>query len=274
MTEKDFLEKRKQLLCQLCGEAWEGKEIWKYIRDEELSATPAFEGELYQQANTKIMFVGRALNGWDEPLGDCSTLENVAEAVCDQPGALDTLVNEDGYRSAESIRVYKHVHSKFFRFIKKTLELFGESDEGTTETWYRDSKQWNQKFVWANLFCIAPRRPKPNTDGNPKASLKRLGIAAYVELMKLYIEYYRPDLVVFITDINGWFAPWTKTVRNSFKDMLDTYKENSDQETIRAEGTLGKSKIFVVKRPDRRGKSYADVEQMAKELVDRFHEDK
>lgn len=72
MLEKiEFDVQRTKLFSSLFEISWNNKKIWEHIRDEYLTATPAFEGELYKFAKTKIMFVGRDLNGWDEPLGDC-----------------------------------------------------------------------------------------------------------------------------------------------------------------------------------------------------------
>jgi hypothetical protein len=147
------------------------------------------------------------------------------------------------------------------------LEQLGESDCPLDETWYTDSKHWNQKFVWANLYCIAPRHPQPGENTNPEDSMIKPKVETYVDLMKLYINFYNPDVVVFITDVPGWFVKWKK--EKSFKDMLDEYKEYNDGFVV-AKGLLGKSKIIVCKRPDpiyKKGVSFEWVEEKAKEVV-------
>lgn len=142
------------------------------------------------------------------------------------------------------------------------LELVGESDTGVDDTWYDDAKQWNQRFVWANLYSIAPRNPKPGTDANPHNAMIKPYVAKYVELMKLYIDYYNPDAVVFITDVDGWFIKWKR--EKSFKDITNNYQEVSNNDTIVATGSIGRSRIVVCRRPDRRGYSYERVREMAK----------
>lgn len=79
--------------------------------------------------------------------------------------------------------------------------------------------------------------------------------------MKLYIEFYKPDAVIFVTDINGWLKIWND--QRSFIDIIDNYNECNINDTIIASGNLGKSKIVVCKRPDRFGLSYNDVTKMS-----------
>ncbi|MBO5140290.1 MAG: hypothetical protein J6B76_06535 [Peptococcaceae bacterium] len=261
----DFELREKELFTNLFNAEWNNKKVWEYIRDNELTATPAFVGDLYYDSDVKVMFVGRALNGWNEPLGDCSTLENTVESIINQTGAFDTFIDARGF--GDGARKYYHKNSNFFRFIKHVLELLNESDKGGTETWYNDSKRWNQRFVWANLYCLAPKNPKPGEDPNPQNSLIKPCIDDYIDLMELYIKNYKPDVVIFITDIDGWFVKWKRT--RSFKNIVDNYQEFTDGNVIVAEGEIGTSKIIVCKRPDRRGLSYENVKQMAQTIVDK-----
>lgn len=89
----------------------------------------------------------------------------------------------------------------------------------------------------------------------------------YVDLMQLYIEHYKPDVVVFITDVYGWFVKWSR--QKSFKDITSNYREFVDNDVIVAKGNIGDSRIVVCKRPDRRGLTYNKVEEMA-EIVAKF----
>lgn len=111
-----FETQRAAIFSDLFNGVWENEKIWELIKNENMAATPAFEGKLYRKANTKIMFVGRALNGWDRPLEDCSTLENTVDSVLRQEGAFETFVDPNGF--GDGPRKYYHKNSKFFRFIK------------------------------------------------------------------------------------------------------------------------------------------------------------
>lgn len=139
MTDnRAFEAKRTSIFSKLLDSFWNEKQIWEHIRDGHLSATPAFEGNLYHDPSTKtkIMFVGRDLNGWDEPLGDCSTLENTVKAIVEQTGALETFVIKEGV--GDQGKKYYHKHSKFLRFVKHVLEQLGQSDPDIEHTFYDD----------------------------------------------------------------------------------------------------------------------------------------
>lgn len=260
LDRNSFELERAKIFSSLFELQWKNKKIWEHIRDGYLTATPAFEGELYQKTNTKIMFVGRDLNGWDEPLGDCSTLKETIKSIVEQTGAFDTIVaKRDGPPK------YNFKKTNFFRFIKHILEFLGESDSGIDETWNCDSKRWNQRFVWANLYCISPRNPASMKDAHPENAMVKLGINDYVDLMELYIHYYQPDVVVFITDVYRWFVRWSRL--KSFKDFVENYNEDRLGDTIVATGNVGRTRILVCKRPDRRGTSHQRVEDMAEAVA-------
>lgn len=256
---KTFEVRKNQLFSALLGQTWENKQIWEHIRDGNLIATPAFEGSKYRESAIKIMFIGRALNGWNKELGDCSSLEETVHSILAQKGALNTFVDSNGF--GDGPRKYKHKNSRFFRFIKHILEDIGESESGIEETFYNDKKEWNQRFVWANLYCIAPKNPVPGTNANPSNRMIKPSVNYYIDLMEVYIKYYQPDVVVFVTDVEGWFIKWTR--ERSFKDIVDNYQEFSSNDIIRASGTIDNSRIIVCKRPDRRGTTYNEVEEMA-----------
>lgn len=269
MTDNVHFEaERARLFTELLAPRWQNKMVWEHIRDKNddhaLCATPAFEGTLYHDAKTKIMFVGRDLNGWTEPIGDCSTLENTVYSITYQDAnhAFSTLVNCRGVEQENGGNRYYHKNSKFFRFIKHVLEYCGESEMGIENTWYNDPLRWNQRFVWANLFCIAPRNPNKEKGVSMHADgkLQKLGIRHYVDLIQLYIAHYKPDAVVFITDLD-WFIPWKREV--SFRTIVDDYCEDSSQEIIVATGAIGNSRIVVCKRPDRYGISHEGVRVMS-----------
>jgi len=263
-----FLKNTNEYLKQLLTIEWNGKPVWKSIRDGELTFSPAFKGTLYDKASVKIMYVGHAVNGWAEFTETaCPSLEKTIDTILNQQGALDTFVNQDGYpyiKSNGKTGVYRHINSKFFRLIKQILEYQNESDSPTTEdTWYNDKKNWNQKFIWSNLYCIAP-----SNGGNPKNDFIKSGMSQYIELIKAQIEEYKPNVVIFCP-LSGYFTPWKRLP--SFADILDSYKPYENSSTIIATGHIDQTQIIVCKRPDARGKSfknYEDVQKMAKEISD------
>ena len=254
----------RQCMKQLLATEWEGKPVWERIRDEEFTSAPAFKGNLYDTMPIKIMYVGHAVNGWEFDVSKCVSLEETLENVLDQENGLDTLVKKDTYtyqKKDGKIGIYNHINSRFFRLIEQVLEYQNESDSPTTyETWYNDTKKWNQKIIWSNLYNIAPR-----TGGNPENDFIKNGMIQYTEMIKIQIETYKPDIVIFCP-LSGYFTPW-KRIR-SFDEILDSYESCDINNTIIGRGKLSKSQIIVCKRPDRWGKSHDDVREMAKVISD------
>lgn len=250
-------EIRKQLT-QLLEMNWNGKTVWEGIRDGELTSALAFKGNLYDAMPVKIMYVGHAVNGWGLDASGCQTMEEVADVVLTQENGLSKIVNAEGshyIKNNGKLGIYYHIKSKFFRLIKQILECQNESD-GPTEwnTWYSDSRQWHEKFIWANMYCIAPKK-----EGNPTAKFVKMGMRQYVEIMRAQIDVYKPDVVI-LCPLKGYFIPWEK--EPSFAEIMDSYEE-CDNGPIIGTGTLERTKIIVCKRPDMRGMSYDDVREMA-----------
>lgn len=256
----------KECMMQLLSIEWEGKAVWEKIRDCEWTSAPAFKGALYDEMPIKIMCVGHAVNGWEFDAANCLSLEETVETVLNQDGvaALNTFINAEGYpfiKKNGKKGVYYHINSNFIRLIKQILEFQGESDSPTThETWYNDTKHWNQKFVWSNLYNIAPKN-----GGNPEDKFIKLGMPQYVEMIRLQIETYRPDIAIFLP-LSGWFTPWVR--EQSFDKILDSYQVYDKNDTILGKGMLGKTQIIVCRRPDTWGKSQEDVRNMAKTISD------
>lgn len=251
-------------LIQLMKLNWNGKAVWESIRDKELTSSLAFKGELYDTANVRIMYVGHAVNGWEIDVSKCNSLESTVDTIMSQSGALESFVNKEGYPyigENGKTRTYYHIHSKFIRLIKQILEYQNESDSPTTfDTWYDDTKEWYKKIVWSNLYNIAPRE-----GGNPDDQFIKMGMKQYTEIIRNQIEEYRPDIVLFCP-LSGYFVRWKK--EPSFDEILDTYEECNIDNTIIGKGTLKNSQIIVCKRPDSRGRSYDDVQKMAKIISD------
>lgn len=254
----------RECMLNLLSNEWNGKAVWESIRDNELTSAPSFKGDLYDIANTKIMYVGHAVNGWEFDASKCLSLEETVDEILNQKGALNTFVNAEGYpyiKNNGKPGTYYHINSNFIRLIKQILEFQNESDTPTThDTWYNDSKEWNRKFIWSNLYNIAPR-----SGGNPADKFIKMGMFQYTEMIKIQIETYKPDIVV-CCPLSGWFTPWKK--ERTFDEVLDYYEVCNDNDTIIGKGKLGDSHVVVCKRPDAWGKCYDDVLNMAKTISD------
>ena len=132
------------------------------------------------------------------------------------------MVNRDGCQDEVTGKLYRHINSKFLRLIKCVLEEVGESDGPTSEdTWYSDSKSWNEKFVWLNLYNISPRN-----GGNPDNKMIKPCMEQYVDMFKAQLDEYKPDIVI-ACPLSGYFIPWVR--EKSFDEILIDYKDLSGE---------------------------------------------
>lgn len=261
------MERIRKHLAELLKEEWNGKAVWECIRDKELTSAPAYKGTKYDSAKVKIMYVGHAVNGWEQDNGDFSSLESTLDFIINHKGGLETFVNADGYPyydedGKETGRRYYHKNSKFLRLIKHILEAQGLSGKSTLETWYDKKDGWNQKFVWSNLFCLAPW-----SGGNPDGKLIRKGMKHFTEIIKAQVEMYKPDVVIFCP-LSGYFDYAVNKL--SFRSIVEGYTRCGD-DTIIATGKIGNTNVIVCKRPDRWGTSYKRVQEMANTISDHIN---
>lgn len=241
----------KENYTQILSSVWEDKPIWEHIRDNTLTAAPCMTGGLYHNAPVRLMFVGRAVNGWEVPFEDCSTLETTVKSVIRQKNRLyefgrDFVEQEDGSR-------YHYARSAFLRLMRKTVGAF----HGTEENWYR-------QLCWSNLYKVAPRN-----GNNPSWRMVREQIPQYREILRQEIILNQPDLVVFATDISYFDCYKDSKKYENFMPLLPYPSVITEQNWsyVQTAGLLDNArgtKIIVCCRPER--KSNETLDKMVAEL--------
>lgn len=238
--EEKKMENKKEffdLYCNLFKQEWKNKQVWELIKEKEMSIAPHFIGKFYNDANIKLMVIGRCLNGWETEFQNCKTLNNTVNSILDQTPKFDDAVNIEGipYFDEKGIeKRYYYSKSSFWRLIKKLSVA------------YNGESEWNEKFVWSNLYKISPRK-----GGNPSWRFNKKLIPTYVEIIKKEIEMCKPSHIVFITDIN-YLKPYEKE-NMRFDEKLNIREINDpDFKYIVAKGEYCGAKIIVCKRPERR----------------------
>lgn len=226
----------RNLYKELLSRQWYGKAAWEGIRDKELTSAPCFAGEYYGNEKTKIMIVGRAVNGWEVDFEDCTSHDAVVTSVLDQRNRMDDFASE--YIVGEDGKKYYYAKSPFLRMMRQLVGAF----TGTEENWQR-------RLVWSNLFKVAPRN-----GGNPSWKMIRDDIPLYWELLRREILQNKPNAVVFVTDMN-FFDPYPGSSKYaSFRTLMNEVP-GSKSEYICAAGSFADDnsiKVIVCKRPERR----------------------
>lgn len=237
----------------LFAKEWKGKAIWESIKDKELTSAPCLVGDQYNSQNVKVMVVGRAVNGWEVEFDDCSDLNSTVKSVMTQKNRLDDFASD--CTEDEQGKKYYYATSSFLRMMRQLVGAFTGTEEN-----------WQQRLAWSNLFKISPRN-----GGNPSWLMIRNDIPLYYELIKEEIAQNKPDVVVFVTDMN-YFDPYPNhKTYSSFRTLINETDLGAVQsEFICMAGSFVENpdvKLIVCKRPE-----FRPIAKMVADIVDTYNE--
>lgn len=237
---------------------YEGKSIFKHLKDGSLTLSYSYKGSKYDSSNSKLMVIGRAMNGWENDFSRFNSPDELLSFRDKDDFKFSHVINKEGFVSSGRKRPYRYITSKFWKLIKFLLEEY----EDANDNWYDSSKnnQWNEKIVWSNLYKISPR-----FEGNPPWKIMIQNIEEYIEILRMEIEEYNPDRILFVTD-NNYLEPDTN--KSSFIKAFNIQK--CDKGDIVGEGEYNGKKIIVCRRPDRRGMSNETIRRMAQDIKANF----
>ena len=257
----------KGLYKTMLSNEYGGKEIWEYF-NEDLTSTPltssiAFKGKKYDDSKTKLIAIGRAMNGWEAPFSSCKSIEDLITKILDQKFSFSDVIR----RKEKTQHSYLYIRSKFWKLIKYVLEEFGEAND----EWYDDNNDnsnmnWNEKIVWSNLYKVSPRYK-----GNPDNQLIKKTLKTNIDILKFEIDENKPEKILFVTD--EWYLkpfPDMPAFVDEFGIKFDHFDQQESKRCVIGSGTYGKAKIVVCTRPDIWGSTNQYVRNMAKEIKEAF----
>ncbi len=197
------------------------EQLWSH----ELTSCPIIVGKDYEQSEFRLMYVGRAVNGWEFDWHK-DTLDGLTNQVFshgfDIGSITDNPVQPDGYNFNRS---------PFWQLCRSLLAMQDESDA------------WSSRVAWSNLFKVAPFKT-----GNPEPKTMVASIRPCIDLIKEEINVYNPSHIVFVTD-SWWMEPADYT-NESFAKELGIHLIPNSPNTVVGMGTYQNSKIVVTKRPE------------------------
>lgn len=217
------------------------------------------QGSHYEEADPKIMIIGRSVNGWgkiDEETADAFA-SNAIQEVASQKGFV--WINTDDYKSLyyadddtekKTPKYYNLHRSPFWRVAEKLTkhaQPWGSELESPA--------RWYEYIVWSNLYPIAPLN-----GGNAPESIKKKHHEICAKLLLEQIQFYKPTRLVFITDWDWWFG----NMAEFFPDVKRI--GDSTVDLIVGEGEILGAKAIVTVRPEGR----PDEAVMAEEVFGRF----
>lgn len=212
----------------------------------ELTSAPIMVGGKYNACTfndepLRIMYVGRAMNGW-EIKWNRGTAKELVEQVFSN--SIDMKVISKGIVKDESgNQIYNYNRSQFWQLCHQLMNLFGIEE------------YWSDYVAWSNLYKVSPMK-----SGNPNNKLIKMTIDHCVNILRQEISYLRPTHIVFVTG-SWWYEP-EGIDENAFKNITgigiseEESKDKNKEDTIIlgrgiSENFHFKPKIVITKRPDR-----------------------
>jgi hypothetical protein len=154
-----------------------------------------FTGNTFNGRPFRILFVGRAVNGWEIPFNDGTIEEKVAQVF---DSAIDMASVAHGkIIDITGKEIYNYNKSPFFQLCHAVLNQYGINDN------------WSSHMAWTNLYKVAPFKT-----GNPGNKIIKCTLDDCARILRKEISYLRPTHIVFITD--GW---WYKPVGKGLNEM-------------------------------------------------------
>ena len=154
------------------------------------------KGEKYSTPGGGLMAIGRAVNGWGdadiEPADlHCEILrKNFASQV------VRWSTGNDGICPMQWIDPPGSQFGRVLRDVVRKLEI----PDFNEETWY-------SYLVHSNLYKLSP-----SDGGNPNITLRNAQQTGCIDLLRVELETYRPDHLLFLTGLNDWAGPFLEAL--------------------------------------------------------------
>ncbi|MGL4982292.1 MAG: hypothetical protein ACRC4W_05510 [Treponemataceae bacterium] len=224
----------------------ENAQEFKPLYEELLSSVKGVEGELYpffvqvgegyEQSKHRILFVGKATNGWH------STSRNVDELFNQESKECINRVDQMRWLSNQKGETYNINKSAFWRLIRETVDAIEQPKEN----------DWYEYIAWSNLYKISPKL------GNPCPPLINKQRSACIKILEKEIQILKPKVVVFLT--TGWESHFLEncSLLGELKSQYDTTKKLGNYE-IKSKVINGITYIRSVHPQGKKGKPYASI---------------
>lgn len=220
----------EHLYCELYNQMNAFIDRHTQIKSRGLSLHIPMVGNRYaDQQKVRLMWIGRAINGWDD--SDFFTLP-----LNDYLSKVKALEN-DRTRFAW-LNGYNYRRSQFWR----TCQLLHQ--KLAAPVW--DADDWFEEIVWTNLYNVAPSK-----GGNPSGRLCKAQQQICGQLLQKQIALFKPTHIVFVTD-GDWFFDFDQPKTVNMRLFPEISATPTCDGVVVATGVIGKSKVVVTKRPEYR----------------------
>ena len=179
----------------------------------------AIKGEEYSTLGGGLMAIGRSVNGWGyrgimpAEFCDQELRENFAGQV------VQWSTGEDGNCPMQYYWDNNNAGSPFGRVLNGVVHNLEIPDF--------NEAIWPSYLVWSNLYKLSP-----SDKGNPNITLRNAQQTGCIDLLRVELETYRPERVLFLTGYD-WACPFleefTKNYSQMPEEMNQTYVKQFGQ---------------------------------------------
>lgn len=221
----------------------------KRVSFKELSHFVGMKGKDYDKQQTRILIVGRAVNGWGSIKGDNAEEFSQKAIEMMQSECFNWIVFDDGILRNDDLcedGYYYLSKSSFWRVARAIwMELSGNIG-------YEDNAnhKWVDNIAWTNLYKIAPI-----DGGNPTEKMCQRQDSACKEILLAEIEEYKPTHILFITGYRYWFEWFRDVVGVELSEVKANVLRgaNKNENYVETYGVTGSGvKVVVACRPEYR----------------------
>ena len=208
-----------------------------------LTTCPIIVGEDYTKGTFRLLYIGRAVNGWEYNWKE-DTLDGLVNQAFSQDFNLKDVENNPVQKD------YNFNTTPCWQLCHQIMILKEEADA------------WSNKVAWSNLYKVAPYSGKNPNNRDIKTQLK-----VCIDLFKEEINMYKPTHIVLVTDI-WWVEPFDNLP--SFARELGIQLYSDSKSAIVGTGEYNGSKIVVTKRPESAKLSRAEHAKKIMEMFDKI----
>ncbi|MFL0203011.1 hypothetical protein [Tenacibaculum maritimum] len=186
------------------------KELLSNIKTEKLICTfcAQWGKKFFQKDNKRILFVGKAVNGWVTNSREIETLFGQDDSrIFDRDDQMQWVDNLDGKKKGYNTR-----KSAFWRVVRKTAQNILKEKDVISQ------------IAWSNIYKISP------DSGNPNGKLQKMQKDYCKKLLKKEIELFEPKYVIFLTSY--WESEFIQYLNNGIKPtLIETKKWGTNHES-------------------------------------------
>ena len=173
---------------------------------DQLSHFAGMKGDKYDQQKTRLLIVGRAVNGWSQQNTTSADAfaADAAEQMCNRFRWViwdDGALRNDYWDHGD---YYWLNDSPFWRTGKRIWMCISNHLDFAD----RPKDRWVDYIAWTNLYKIAPK-----DTGNPTVTMINRQLDACKKILKAEIAYFQPTHILFVTGYEWWF--------DRFRDLFD-----------------------------------------------------